>query len=604
MIKICNITINRFRSIIKLDLPIDMEYNQISVCGQNNVGKTNTLRALRAFFYPSEFNSVCDIPQIKKATGGASVYPLITISFYDSNHQKYYELSRYFKLFSDEWDGLSGVTYIYKGKKKIDRTDMTAQEIKTFMAKFQFVYVESVNTVIPELINNLTEDIIDVEYNKSRFSQSKKDLKESYDKYIDGLSEILDSFSSQISHTFKSFQDNWSVKFIVPRAPDTFRELISDDVKLTLDDNGSQGVDVKGAGLQRLATILLQFEMLSRMKNKKQIIACIDEPDVYLHEGLQRKLKKFFDEKSKNIQIFYTTHSKVFINPYNMKNVFLLSANNSSQPSVRKHRNIGVTETIKIDITEEEGYNQICNHLGIEKQTYDLLQPTNIMVEGNCDKKYISELINYFEFNMPNFISMNGADNAQKYLEFYDAYYKNNQSTYKPKLKIVFDNDPKGREIFQKICAKTYNNITIKCILIQNFLGDSNTNICRNTANNEIEDLMYPEIISHLINIILENKKMSTINSKNICKKIVKPSFKSGGILSLCEFEKNSANENTGSEITFTSSGRATNQIKESMASSFNIQANRKIIDILSECVIKYPYVKKYINELCDFQNM
>ena len=116
MIKICNIIINRFRSIIKLDLPIDMEYNQIAICGQNNVGKTNTLRALRAFFYPSEFNNVCDIPQIKIATGGASVYPLITISFYDSNHQKYYELSRNFKLFSDECDGLSGVTYIYIGK--------------------------------------------------------------------------------------------------------------------------------------------------------------------------------------------------------------------------------------------------------------------------------------------------------------------------------------------------------------------------------------------------------------------------------------------------------------------------------------------------------
>ena len=83
---------------------------------------------------------------------------------------------------------------------------------------------------------------------------------------------------------------------------------MSKDVKLSLNDNGSIGVLDKGAGLQRLATILLNFEMLSRLDSKKNIFVCIDEPDAYLHEGLQRKLKRLFDEKNNSMQLFFTTH--------------------------------------------------------------------------------------------------------------------------------------------------------------------------------------------------------------------------------------------------------------------------------------------------------
>ena len=43
MISIEKIKIERFRSILKLELSIDTSFNLVSICGQNNVGKTNTL---------------------------------------------------------------------------------------------------------------------------------------------------------------------------------------------------------------------------------------------------------------------------------------------------------------------------------------------------------------------------------------------------------------------------------------------------------------------------------------------------------------------------------------------------------------------------------
>ena len=60
---------------------------------------------------------------------------------------------------------------------------------------------------------------------------------------------------------YTSFRENWKVEFIVPKNSETFRDLISEDVHLSLDDNGSIGVLDKGAGLQKLATILLNFEI-------------------------------------------------------------------------------------------------------------------------------------------------------------------------------------------------------------------------------------------------------------------------------------------------------------------------------------------------------
>ncbi len=604
MFKITNVTIKRFRSIIDMTLPISIDDNIISICGQNNVGKTNTLRAINLFFHPEKYERHLDMPKIKLATGGQAIYPKIVLTFFDDKNNKFYEITRELKDFSEDSNGLKGISYTLKGTKKVGKKIITSETIDKILKSIEFIYIESINILMPELIKNLTEDMIDIQYDKARFSQSKKSLKESYDAYVDGLNDILSGFASEISDTFKQFQDEWSVKFLVPKNSETVRSLISNDIMLTLDDRGSQGIIEKGAGLQRLATILLTFELISRMRNSKNIIVCIDEPDIYLHEGLQKKLKTFFDEKSSKVQIFYTTHSNVFINTYNMKNVYLLDSRYYEQYSVRKQKNIVVTETFVVDTGNDEGYKKICNHLGIERYEYELLHNNNIIVEGECDKKYFEKLAEYFNMQVPNIEVLNGADNAIKYLDFYDSYYKTNDMQNKPKIKVVFDNDSKGREMFKKVGAKKYNNIIVKVILLNNYVGDANLSTEHNPTNNEIEDFIYPQLMCYLINKLLGKKKMNLVNSKNVCKQIATKAFSSKGILELCEHEKNSNNPEKGADISFVSSGSATNKIKESLAGLFTIKANRQIIELLSECNSKYPYVKSFLIELFDFNKM
>jgi AAA15 family ATPase/GTPase len=58
MIRIESIHIKRFRSINDLTLNIDSTYNIVTVCGQNNVGKTNILRAISLFLIKPTLNLV------------------------------------------------------------------------------------------------------------------------------------------------------------------------------------------------------------------------------------------------------------------------------------------------------------------------------------------------------------------------------------------------------------------------------------------------------------------------------------------------------------------------------------------------------------------
>ena len=79
MLKINNIEINSFRSILNLKLDLEMESNLVSICGENNVGKTNTLRAINLFFNPDEYDFLSDRPTLKQAQGGSRIDPKIII---------------------------------------------------------------------------------------------------------------------------------------------------------------------------------------------------------------------------------------------------------------------------------------------------------------------------------------------------------------------------------------------------------------------------------------------------------------------------------------------------------------------------------------------
>ena len=56
MLIITKVEIKRYRSINDLVINIDESHNIVTFCGQNNVGKTNILRAIALFFNKMTFH--------------------------------------------------------------------------------------------------------------------------------------------------------------------------------------------------------------------------------------------------------------------------------------------------------------------------------------------------------------------------------------------------------------------------------------------------------------------------------------------------------------------------------------------------------------------
>jgi AAA15 family ATPase/GTPase len=98
MIKITEIHIKRYRSINDIILNLDNDYNIATICGQNNVGKTNVLRSLSLFFNKTIFSFKEDVPEYKQMTLGATIYPMISLKFIDDKKNEEFLITKDFNI--------------------------------------------------------------------------------------------------------------------------------------------------------------------------------------------------------------------------------------------------------------------------------------------------------------------------------------------------------------------------------------------------------------------------------------------------------------------------------------------------------------------------
>lgn len=467
--KITSVRIKRFRSIIDLKLEFNDNSQFITICGANNSGKTNILRAINCFFKPNIYEAKKDSPNHKfYGSRGGKTYPEISINFHDG--KGLYKITREFNL-----KGLKSSKGTYIEDDTNNRATLIEKQINEKITKIPFFFIPSINISIPELVNNLIEDIYDLEYSKSRFRGLKGNLKKSFDAYIKGIVEILNSLAIEINPIFEQFNENWNVGFEFGSDVKKFRDLISTDIDFYFNDKSNRNIDAKGSGLQRLGFILLHSRIIEKF-SKKTPILIIDEPDVYLHHGLQKKLMDHFTELTKKAQIIITSHSPTFIDSYTLKNVFLLDLDiGEKQLFKRANKHFHPLKTVLVDIEKENGQQKIREYLGIDLDDYELLDPYNIIVEGDSDKKYIDETARFFGFKPPNIIATHGVSKYEKTLEFYSSFYQNKE--LKPKVKLIFDNDKAGRDeykkIYKKINKNQFNNLELQCEFIPRHDGST-----------------------------------------------------------------------------------------------------------------------------------
>ena len=586
------INIKRFRSILDLKLDINTRNNFSTICGANNSGKTNVLKALNIFFNPDEYRLKEDVPSHKLGSRGGATYPEIVLTFEKNNVD--HVIKRCFGVNGIEIEQYEKITF--EDGKQV-RTPQELKEIPKILNQIAFFFIPAINISFPNLINNLIDDVYELEYEKTRFSGLKKELKDSFDKYTNGLIDILNKLADEINPIFKEFNENWSVSFQNTSDVKKFKDLISEDVEFYLNDLSNRNIQGKGSGLQRLGYILLHSKMISKLK-KKSVILCIDEPDVYLHQGLQKKLHGQLLELEKANQIIITSHSQTFIDCYKLDNVFLLDLEIGEEIFYqRTQAKYHPLNTCLVDLKVENGLKKIREYLGITDEDFELLDNYNIIVEGESDKKYITEIGNLFGFQIPNIISSGGATKIDKYLEFYNNFYRERE--FKPKIRVIFDNDDEGRKEFCRVYSKTqfFKFIKVTAELIPNCYGEvpkiQAVKDQQIKSNYEIEDFVYPEILYFLSTELIKKAKLKAFKFSKLETKLKAPAFKEKGILYNIELLKNDSNLEEGTKIDFNSE-----HTKSGMSGLFRIKGTKNMSELITTADLKYPEVKRYLEKI------
>lgn len=590
MVKVEKIQIKRYRSINDLTLNIDESHNIVTICGQNNVGKTNVLRAISLFFNKTQFIFKEDVPEFKQMTLGATVYPLITIRLRDVKKNITYSITKDYNIKNIEDDSVK--QYTISGKK--NNSEIPSNECEKILESINVFFLPSINISFPETINYLIDDkFLEIEFGNTRMRGKKGDVKKALEEARNTLQEVLDDLTTSIDPVFKEFHDTWGIKFIVPKNINRFREILNEEIEFVLTDDTKSEIKSKGSGLQRLGHILLNLRIIEKLtESKKNCILIIDEPDIYLHSRLQKKLNEKLKEVSKKVQVFITTHSPLFIDGYKMKNLFLLELNVTPKYSIRKGQKGNILDTKLIDLKKDDTIFLIKETLGIEDKDNLIVGNKNLLVEGEEDKRYITELSNFFGLPMCNIIATGGVTNYIKYLDYYNSIAESDIN--KPKFILLYDNDEEGRSQYEKLIKKSYDKIeTVHYFVIDahnsTFSGQKNAK-----PNIEIEDLIYPEIILKLSNAIFSKKKgFKKIKETTFLKKVSNMSLRFNGILEILDNLKNEANPDFGLQLS-----TKDNSFKGGISNLFIIKGNQEMIQEIQKLDEKYPEVKKFLNKL------
>jgi len=583
--KLTKIKIQRYRSIKKLELSFQ-DNLPIIICGANNVGKTNFLRALGLFFSLdiNNFKKERDLPEDIIKGSGSNPNTRIT-GYFEDNKKVKYQITTVFK--KERGKGNVLVVSGKKGKNKISES-----EAKEIIKKFRFLFIEAGNINIPKVIDEIIDEEV-LPFGLQRKVGKEVEALKKFKEFIKTSQRTLEKITKDIEKIFNEFitdidgidSTDWKMKILFSEY-ERLREALSGIIDFTLYDKNDKEIESKGSGIQRI--VLLSLMKYVSEKTKKKIIWGIDEPEAFLQPTLQKRTFKIIREISKKQQCFITSHSPNSIDIENVNNIFLFEANHELKTYARTNEAVYQTQTFyDKNLSEYEKIQKIKKHLGIETNDSWNILKYNILVEGEDDKQYITALSKKFGSETPNILVAGGTSKIKGYLQFLKEFCSD--LTFKPKIRIIVDHDYDGKAEYESISTlikkNKYKDLDLSIEYIPRCDGKSDKSL-----DYEIEDFIYPELIRDATNKFLKTKKYKSILKKDFLSRFKEANNKKC-ILNFITTKVKINNEDK-EEINFENN----NGIKLILC--------KKICDYIKNHDIEsmnneYPKVKEYIEDLC-----
>lgn len=447
--KLTRIKIENYRSIKLLDFePNDF----VALIGENNTGKTNILRAINIILgetWPSE-RSFSEEDFYNKDTDQT-----IKISIWFDTPISY---DRYGHTVEVKGFSLEYKKYV-RGQKKgeyhtefraIDENGEPVKVLKepfTKGKKAQFVPL----SISGDLRERVPLIYIDVDRDYSRHQPTSKwtllgkifqevnidfgrkdnvvsidgltiTRKEAYTKKLDEAitylrtdlfnqveTRIKESVLEQLGLKQEEKEEKIKIRFDTHDAINFYRTL-----QLIVNEDGIDFPATEmGAGLQSSIVVAI-FRAYRELKREGAII-CIEEPEIFLHPHTAKyfyQLLKAISEEGN--QIFYATHSPIFVDISNYQNVFLIRKNSNKGTYICKAINLDITSNSKEELKLLTQFDPTRNELFFAKKVLLVEGPTEKysfpFIFGLCgvniNQKGISIIETGGKTNMPVFIKI------------------------------------------------------------------------------------------------------------------------------------------------------------------------------------------------------
>jgi predicted ATP-dependent endonuclease of OLD family len=587
-LRLTNITIKRFRSLMNVELKIE-NGQPITICGENNIGKTNVLEATNIFFNhlnePSLYLPERDIPHhIYYGRGGEAQNTEVIAKFTDSDG---FIITTKVTFKKD-----CTIEYIAKSTNPEQNIPDQKKLVSDVIKQFKYFYVESNNVDIPKLVSELFASDGLVKLDKKRSQQQRpldtlKKFQEEAQLALKDIEKELNSHLRQLNILPVNDLSPDAIKITFAEF-DKLRDVVSRMTQVTIDDGNDHSISSKGSGAQRTALLTLMNYIASNAN--KQVIWGLDEPEIFLQPKAQKQLFKAIKRitREKNQCVLMTTHSQHFIDIHNLDNthLFVCDVNEKQYKRVIGKDFFEKVTKPKIFNSSSEKAKDIREHLGIENNDGWNLLPLNILVEGETDKRYLESLTEQLQFAAPNIISAGSATKIAGQIQFFNTLADDLE--FHPIVRVVLDNDDEGRKAYQaiaqNIAKKRYSNLKVELFVYPR--SDGTIWDTRSTKKSwEVEDFLPPDIVFEGINKILRKAKYLIIkkdfrNKKNELANIDK---------SILEYAESASSMSNTKKSPFTFRG-------DGQKMSFCSQ----ITTVLSEQEIKLPPVQtEFLEALC-----
>lgn len=193
--------------------------------------------------------------------------------------------------------------------------------------------------------------------------------------------EIIDILLGEESNRnkFHQFEEFMSINFFDGMHFQITPNKSQEALYVKIGDNNEYPLYNLGDGIKQLITIMYPIYMFKDKKN----IFFIDEPDLNLHPGLQRKLTEILlSDIFKNDKFFITTHSNSILDIVNF-------SDDVSIYKFKKENNKFVISHVKDD------YISLLNEIGVSTSSV-FLSNCSIWVEGISDRIYLKKYLELY----------------------------------------------------------------------------------------------------------------------------------------------------------------------------------------------------------------